>query len=197
MDSPVTEKEFLTHLNELNHKLSLVKELNFQESKSAEDVSDILEKLKIKAMSKLRSYLLEQIYKFRKPMTNYQIPQNSMLKYKFFFEFILSNERQVAQEICTEYMDTMSKIYYSYFKSYSTRLVALRFEEAITKDDLMGIEDTANKSLFSKTSVLKNKSTIFTIGNRGEILNQQLEAPIILPHAQQKTRVRICYFTIQ
>jgi hypothetical protein len=121
-------------------------------------------------------------------MTNYQIPQNSMLKYKFFFEFILSNERGVAQEICTEYMDTMSKIYYSYFKSYSTRLAALRFEEAVTKDDLMGIEDTASKSLFAKTSVLKNKGTIFTIGNRGNILNQELEAPIILPHAQQKTR---------
>lgn len=126
MDSPVTDKDFLTHLNELNHKLSLVKELNFKESKSAEDVSDILEKLKIKAMSKLRTYLLEQIYKFRRPMTNYQVPQNAMLKYKFFFEFILSNERHVAQEICTEYMDTMSKIYYSYFKSYSSRLSALR-----------------------------------------------------------------------
>lgn len=126
MESQVTDKGFLTHLNELNHKLSLVKELNFKESKSAEDVKDVLEKLKIKAMFKLRTYLLEQVYKFRRPMTNYQVPQNAMLKYKFFFEFILSNERQVAQEICTEYLDTMSKIYYSYFKSYSSRLAALR-----------------------------------------------------------------------
>lgn len=133
MESPVTDSNFLTHLNELNHKLSLVKELNFKESKSAEDVSDILEKLKIKAMTKLRAYLLEQIYKFRRPMTNYQVPQNAMLKYKFFFEFILSNQRQVAQEICFEYVDTMGKIYYSYFKSYSSRLAELRFEEAVTK----------------------------------------------------------------
>lgn len=116
LETPVTEKEFLNQLNILNHKLNLIKELNFKESKSAQDVSEVLEKLKIKAMSKVRVYLLEQIYKFRKPMTNYQIPQNAMLKYNFFFEFILSNERQVAQEICTEYMDTMSKIYYSYFK---------------------------------------------------------------------------------
>lgn len=53
----------------------------------------------------------------------------------------------------------------------------------------MGIEDTASKSLFSKQSSLKNKSTIFTIGNRGDILNQQLEAPIIVPHVQQKIKV--------
>lgn len=188
MEGQVTDKEFLTHLNELNHKLTLVKELNFKESKSAEDVSEILEKLKLKAMTKLRQYLLEQVYKFRKPMTNYQVPQNAMLKYKFFFEFILSNERQVAQEICTEYVDTMSKIYYSYFKSYSSRLASLRFEEAVTKDDLMGVEENANKGLFAKTTSLKNKSTIFTIGNRGDILTSQLEAPIIVPHVQQKIK---------
>lgn len=190
MERPVTDKEFLTHLNELNHKLSLVKELNFKESKSADDVGDILEKLKIKSMTKLRAYLLEQIYKFRQPLLNYQVPQNAMLKYKFFFEFILSNERQVAQEICTEYVDTMGKIYYSYFKSYSSRLAALRYEEAVSKDDLMGIEDTASKGLFTKSTSLKNKSTIFTIGNRGDILTSQLESPIIVPHhnIQQKTR---------
>lgn len=188
MDTAVTEKEFVTHLNELNHKLSLMKELNFKESKSSQDVSDVLQKLKIKAMSKLRVYLMEQIYKFRKPMTNYQIPQNAMLKFKFFFEFILSNERIVAQEICNEYIDTMGKIYYSYFKSYSTRLAALKFEEAVSKDDLMGLEDTVTRSIFSKTSSLKNKSTVFSIGDRGDVLNQQLEAPIIVPHAQQKIR---------
>lgn len=116
LEAPVTEKEFLNQLDDLNHKLNIIKELNFKESKSAQDVSDVLEKLKIKAMTKVRVYLLEQIYKFRKPMTNYQVPQNAMLKYKFLFKFILSNERQVAQEICTEYMDTMSKIYYSYFR---------------------------------------------------------------------------------
>lgn len=188
MDMAVTEKDFLAHLNELNHKLTLMKELNFKESKSSQDVSDVLQKLKIKAMSKLRVYLMEQIYKFRKPMTNYQIPQNAMLKYKFFFEFILSHERVVAHEICNEYIDTMGKIYYSYFKSYSTRLAALKFEEAVSKDDLMGLEDTVTRSIFSKTSSLKNKSTVFSIGDRGEVLNQQLEAPIIVPHAQQKTR---------
>jgi hypothetical protein len=26
---------------------------------------------------------LEQVYKFRKPMTNYQVPQNTLLKYKW------------------------------------------------------------------------------------------------------------------
>ncbi|XP_012275317.1 vacuolar protein sorting-associated protein 52 homolog [Orussus abietinus] len=187
MDCPVTEKEFLTQLQTLNHKINFVKEQSFKEAKSCHDVKDILERLKVKAMSKIRTYLLEQIYKFRKPMTNYQVPQNNMLKYKFFFEFVLANERNVAEEICGEYIDTMSKIYYSYFKSYSSRLTKLQFEEGATKDDLMGVEDTAGRGLFHKTP-LKHRGTVFSIGTRGEVLSSQLEAPIIVPHTASKTR---------
>jgi Vps52 / Sac2 family. len=52
------------------------------ETKACHDVKDILEKLKIKAVTKIRAYLLEQVYKFRKPMANYQVLQNTILKYK-------------------------------------------------------------------------------------------------------------------
>lgn len=106
---------------------------------------------------------------------------------------MLSNERNVAQEVCNEYVDTMSKIYYSYFKSYSSRLAKLCYEEAATKDDLMGIEDTGasrGSGLFYKTP-LKHKSTVFTIGSRGDVLSAQLEAPIIVPHAAHKTDQRV------
>ncbi|KAL0102564.1 hypothetical protein PUN28_018096 [Cardiocondyla obscurior] len=187
MDCPVTEKEFLIHLQTLNHKINFVKEQSFKEAKSCLDVKDILEKLKVKAMAKIRIYLLEQIYKFRKPGTNFQVPQNNMLKYKFFFEFILTNERNVAEEICGEYIDTMSKIQYSYFKEYSLKLTKLQFEERTSKDDLMGIEDTASRGIFHKTT-LKHKGTVFSIDNRGQVLSSQLEAPIIVPHTVSKTR---------
>ncbi|XP_046999659.1 vacuolar protein sorting-associated protein 52 homolog [Schistocerca americana] len=185
LDSPVTEEDFLTQLTVLNHKINFVKEQSIKDVKSCQDVKEVLEKLKIKAVTKIRAYLLEQVYKFRKPMTNYQIPQNAMLKHKFYYEFLLSNERTVAQEVRSEYVDTMSKIYYSYFKSYSSRIMKLQYDECATKDDLMGIEDTGPKGLFYKTS-LKNKGTVFTIGNRGDVLTSHLEAPIIVPHAAQK-----------
>jgi tellurite resistance-related uncharacterized protein len=48
--------------------------------------------------------------------------------------------------------------------------------------------DTASKGIFAKSTLLKNKSTVFTIGNRGDTLTSQLEAPIIVPHVQQKTK---------
>jgi hypothetical protein len=66
----------------------------------------------------------------------------------------MSNEKNVAQEVCSEYVDTVSKIYYSYFKTYSSQLAKLRYEEAATKDDLMGVEGmgaSRGSGLFYKT----------------------------------------------
>ncbi|KAL1124178.1 hypothetical protein AAG570_001948 [Ranatra chinensis] len=193
LDNPVTDKEFVTQLSVLNHKINFVKDQGAKEVKCCQDVRDILEKLKMKAVTKIRSYLLEQVSKFRKPMTNYQVPQNAMLKYKFFFEFILENEPLVAKEICSEYVDTMGKIYFSYFKSYSALLSKLMYEEGATKDDLMGIEESGPRGLLFHKSSLKQKNTVFTIGNRGEVLTTQLEAPIIIPHSAQKNETRLPY----
>ena len=52
--------------------------------------------------------------------------QTGILCCRFFNEFLLANERQVSREIRDEYVDTMSKIYYSYFKGYMSRLSKLQ-----------------------------------------------------------------------
>ena len=45
---------------------------------------------------------------------------------RFFNEFLMTHERMVAKEVRDEYVDTMSKMYYSYFKSYNSRLMKLQ-----------------------------------------------------------------------
>ncbi|XP_049329130.1 vacuolar protein sorting-associated protein 52 homolog [Astyanax mexicanus] len=196
LDSPVTEQEFLEQLHELNNKINFAKELSFRETLACSDIQDIVDRLKIKAVSKIREFILQKIYSFRKPMTNYQIPQNTLLKYRFFYQFLLANERTVAKEIRDEYVDTMSKIYFSYFKSYSSRLLKVQYEDVADKDDLMGVEDTAKKGFFSKPS-LKSRNTIFTLGQRGAVLSPaELEGPILIPHAAQRGDSRFPYETL-
>ena len=46
-----------------------------------------------------------------------------------------------------QYVDTMSKVLFSYFKSYSGRLMKLQYDEATTHEDLMGVDDTQVISL--------------------------------------------------
>jgi len=51
LETPVTEREFLEQLHELNHKINFVKEQSFKDARSCLDVSDTLEKLKMKVSS--------------------------------------------------------------------------------------------------------------------------------------------------
>ncbi|XP_029821491.1 vacuolar protein sorting-associated protein 52 homolog, partial [Manacus vitellinus] len=133
LEVPVTEPEFLEQLRELNGKIEAVKEQAFRDTLACADVQHVLEKLKVKAVTKIREFVLQKIYSFRKPMTNYQIPQNSLLKYKFFYQFLLGNERNVAQELRDQYVETVSRIYFSYFKSYTGRLMKIQYEEVAEK----------------------------------------------------------------
>lgn len=59
-------------------------------------------------------------------MTNYEVPQNALLRNRFFYEFLLTNDRQIADEIQREYIDTLGKVYFSYFKAYSSKLMKLQ-----------------------------------------------------------------------
>ena len=45
---------------------------------------------------------------------------------RYFNEFLMAHHRQVAREIKDEYIDTMSKIYFSYFKTYISKLLKLQ-----------------------------------------------------------------------
>ena len=55
---------------------------SYLDAKCSQDVMEVLEKLRIKAVTKIRLYLLEQVSKFRKPLANYQVPQSVLLKNK-------------------------------------------------------------------------------------------------------------------
>lgn len=79
-EKDVNSSDFLEHLYELQHKLQFVKTQQFKDAKSVGDVQDVVERLKYKAMEKIRDWLMVKISQFRKPLTNYQIPQNALLK---------------------------------------------------------------------------------------------------------------------
>ncbi|KAM6288827.1 vacuolar protein sorting-associated protein 52 homolog, partial [Aegotheles albertisi] len=126
VEVPVTEPGFVEQLRALGAQVEAVKEQQFRETLACADVQHVLERLKSKAVSKIREFVLQKISSFRKPMTNYQIPQDALLKHRFFYQFLLGNERAVAQELREAYVDTMSKIYLSYFRAYTGRLMKIQ-----------------------------------------------------------------------
>jgi type I site-specific restriction endonuclease len=196
-DTPASEREFSEILHELDEKLKFLNLQSFHEYRSVFDVHDVLVKLKLKAVSKIREFLLSKIYLFRRPMANYQMLQNQLLNYKYFNEFLLAHSRETASEIRTEYIDTLSKIYMSYFREYYNKIMKLQFEETPDKDDLMGIEDSIKRGgLFSSRNTYKNRSTTFTLGHRDTVLTTELEDPIIVIPQALKGEKRYPYETL-
>ncbi|VDN06583.1 unnamed protein product [Thelazia callipaeda] len=191
LEKNVDERGFLEQLHELQHKLQFLKAQEFRDAKATADVHDIVENLKFKAMSKIREWLLLKISSFKKPLTNYQIPQGALLKNRFFYEFLLANDRHVAREIRDEYIDVISKMFFTYFKTYTSRLFRLQLSDAATKDDLLGAEDTMKSSgFFSSKPQMRNRATVFSLGNRDSLLCSDLMAPLIVPHSAQQANER-------
>ncbi|XP_064217245.1 vacuolar protein sorting-associated protein 52 homolog isoform X2 [Aotus nancymaae] len=127
LEAPVTEPRFLEQLQELDAKAAAVREQEARGTAACADVRGVLDRLRVKAVTKIREFILQKIYSFRKPMTNYQIPQTALLKYRFFYQFLLGNERATAKEIRDEYVETLSKIYLSYYRSYLGRLMKVQY----------------------------------------------------------------------
>uniref|UniRef100_A0A8C9A249 Vacuolar protein sorting-associated protein 52 homolog n=1 Tax=Prolemur simus TaxID=1328070 RepID=A0A8C9A249_PROSS len=177
LEAPVTEPRFLEQLQELDAKAAAVREQEARGTAACADVRGVLDRLRVKAVTKIREFILQKIYSFRKPMTNYQIPQTALLKYRsFFYQFLLGNERATAKEIRDEYVETLSKIYLSYYRSYLGRL--------------MKVQVRPRRERHSWPS-LRSRNTIFTLGTRGSVISPtELEAPILVPHTAQRGEQR-------
>lgn len=44
----------------------------------------------------------------------------------YFNEFLMAHSRETALQVRSEYMDTMTKIYFSYFKDYYSKLMKIQ-----------------------------------------------------------------------
>ncbi len=195
METSVSESIYLEHLQNLEHKINFLKEQSFRDARACNDVRDVVDKLKVKAVSKIRDYLMDKINSFKKPMTNYHIQQNTILKFRFYFKFLVANNREIAREIKDHYIDTMSKVTFSYFKSYAGRLQKLQLDEVPSQDDLLGVDDTLSRSggFFAKTSA-RSKASVFSMGQRGQVLTpMELEGPILVPHTLEKNSSKCHY----
>ncbi|CAH8664418.1 unnamed protein product [Heterobilharzia americana] len=126
-----------------------------------------------------------------------------MLKFRFYNSFLLAHDREIAKEIKVEYINTMSKVYYSYFKTYGGKLTKLQLDTTYEKDDLLGKNpdkyssaSSASSLMFNSISSVTNNSTLSTSTNSGTriglfglgdrafrvLSKSNLESTIILPH---------------
>nr|KJB59637.1 hypothetical protein B456_009G264800 [Gossypium raimondii] len=163
-----------------------------KDSKALKDVQPELEKLRQKAVSKVFDFIVQKLQALRKPKTNIQIlQQNVLLKYKYIISFLKEHSKEVHLEVRAAYIDTMNKVLSAHFRAYIQALEKLQLDIA-TSNDLIGVE-TRSTSLFSRgREPLKNRSAVFALGERLNVL-KEIDQPALIPHIAEASSLKYPY----
>jgi vacuolar protein sorting-associated protein 52 len=131
-----------------------------------------LDKLRIKAVTKIRDYFSTQFANLRKPKTNvHMLQQSALLKYALLFQFLQKECQPVADDLRALYVETMGRTLLNLFKSYYTQLSKL--EQVIaTKTDLIAVEEQSLKSIFTQKLDMTKRSDTFSLSEREHVLEQ-------------------------
>ncbi|KAJ4839400.1 Vacuolar protein sorting-associated protein 52 [Turnera subulata] len=201
VDGEVNE-EYLRTLDILSKKLKFVEvDPLVKSSKALKDVQPELEKLRQKAVSKVFEFIVQKLYALRKPKTNIQILQQSvLLKYKYVISFLKDHGKEVYTEVRAAYIDTMNKVLSAHFRAYIQALEKLQLDIA-TSSDMIGVE-TRSAGLFTRArEPLKNRSAVFALGDRINILKDvtlllqclEIDQPALIPHIAEASAQKYPY----
>uniref|UniRef100_A0A1D1YHQ3 Vacuolar protein sorting-associated protein 52 n=2 Tax=Anthurium amnicola TaxID=1678845 RepID=A0A1D1YHQ3_9ARAE len=185
--------EYMRTLEILSKKLRFVDvDPMVKSSKALKDVQPELERLRQKAVSKVFEFIVQKLYALRKPKTNIQILQQSvLLKYKYVIVFLQEHGREIYNEVRAAYIDTMNKVLSAHFRAYIQALEKLQLDIA-TSNDLIGVE-ARSTSIFSRgREPLKNRSAVFALGERINIL-KDIDQPALIPHIAEANSVKYPY----
>ncbi|KAG0492907.1 hypothetical protein HPP92_006305 [Vanilla planifolia] len=185
--------EFLRTLETLSKKLKFVEEdTMIKASKALKDVQPELQRLRQKAVSKVFEFMVQKLYALRKPKTNIQIlQQNVLLKYKYLIVFLKEHGKDIYMEVRAAYIDTMNKVLSAHFRVYIQAMEKLHLDIA-SSTDLIGVE-TRSTGIFSRPrEVMKNRSAVFALGDRINIL-KEIDQPALIPHIAEANSQKYPY----
>lgn len=141
------------------------------DSKGLQDLGPLLEKLVVKAIERIRDFLVAQIKALRSPHINAQIiQQQSFLRFKDLFSFLHRHHAKLADEISLAYQNTMRWYYLNQFTRYETALKKIKLH-VLDRTDVIGNEDASRKgSVLSSAKISGPPHDAFNLGRRIDLL---------------------------
>ncbi|KAF4444020.1 SAC2 [Fusarium acutatum] len=178
-------------LAELDRRSTLFKKKSeTQTSNAAKDLEPILDKLTLKAIERIRDFIVAQIKALRSPHINAQIiQQQSFLRYKDLYTFLHKHHPTLANEIALAYMNTMRWYYLNQFSRYEKALGKIRLH-ILDKNDALGHEDATRKAtVLSSNRAPGPPHDAFNLGRRIDLLktNNQTALSSYLAEEDQTT----------
>lgn len=150
-----------------------------QQSKAWADLGPLLEKLIMKAIERIRDFIVAQIKALRSPHINAQIiQQQNFLRFKDLYAFLHRHHATLAEEIGQAYMNTMRWYYLNQFTRYEKALQQLKLH-ILDKNDVLGHDDTTRKSsVLSASKAAGPPHDAFNLGRRIDLIKVNSQAAI-------------------
>ena len=215
IDGEVNEA-YITYLHSLHHRILYIQQQlalasassTPRHSQAVLDAIPPLLRLKLKAIQRIRAFLLERFHALQKPKTNIQIKQKLLVKYRYFYEFLLYHtdptflaststlssplvptlDVDLAGEMRQHYQQTMSHIYSHKFRQYLASLSSLQQPSTVEKTDVLGSQESWMKvgvtGLFASKKSVTEISRAFVLGGRDSVLQDSND--IIIPHIAER-----------
>ncbi|KAK4204108.1 Sac2 family-domain-containing protein [Triangularia verruculosa] len=145
------------------------------QNKALADIGPLLEKLVLKAVERIRDFLVAQIKALRSPNINAQIiQQQNFIKFKDLFGFLNRHQPGLAGEICQAYLNTMRWYYLNQFTRYEKALLKLKLH-VLDKNDVLGHDEsssTRRTTLLSSSKLAPGAPPhdAFNLGRRLDVL---------------------------
>ena len=115
------QRAYLANLERFNKMLMKGKNAQVADSQALEEVRPEMEKLKFKVVSRARNYIISKLNNLRKPKSNFQIYQESvLLKFKPMVAFLREHSMDTYIELTNIYAEIMDQVYYNHLKQYFT-----------------------------------------------------------------------------
>jgi len=167
-------------LADLDKRAAAPKKNSQQQYKAAEDIGPLLDKLVLKALERIRDFLVAQIKALRSPHINAQIiQQQNFLKFKDLYLFLHKHQPVLASEICLAYMNTMRWYYLNQFTRYEKSLAKLKLH-TIDKSDVLGHEDISRRTTVLTAAKLAGPPhDAFNLGRRIDILRTSNQTALL------------------
>ncbi|KAL0944223.1 vps52 sac2 family protein [Colletotrichum truncatum] len=150
-----------------------------EKSKAWADLGPLLEKLTMKAIERIRDFIVAQIKALRSPHINAQIiQQQNFLKFKELYAFLHKHHSKLAEEISQAYMNTMRWYYANQFARYQKALEKLKLH-ILDKNDVLGHEEPSRRAtVLSATKPVGPPHDAFNLGRRIDLLKTSDQSAI-------------------
>eukprot|EP00920_Eleutheroschizon_duboscqi_P020015 GHVT01047803.1.p1 GENE.GHVT01047803.1~~GHVT01047803.1.p1 ORF type:complete len:561 (+),score=111.38 GHVT01047803.1:651-2333(+) len=171
-----------------------------------------LRRLKACAIGRIRAFLSGKILLLKRPRTNLQILQRTvLLKNKALYSFLAEHDRTVAMEVRQLYVQTLSRLYVQHFRTYVLSLNRLQLENTPGPGDLLAALDPMGKAGVASSAkqmvgrvlsslagtapssaAILTRGNVFSLSGRDRVLSV-LESDPILAHLAAAAGEK-CYY---